>query len=74
MTSFKVVRYGRVEHYAVQTIENGSLSMTDIDVVYEHDKPVRFVISHKTELNMTQLRALLEVARRIGIDLGGVLG
>jgi hypothetical protein len=71
MIRFKVVQYGRVEHYAVQIIEDGSLFTTDIDVVYEHDKPVRFVISHKTELSMTQLRALLEVARRIGIDLGG---
>jgi hypothetical protein len=71
MIRFKVVQYGRVEHYAVQTMENGSLSTTDIDVVYEHGRPVRFIISHKAELDMTQLRALLEVARRIGLDLGG---
>jgi hypothetical protein len=71
MTGLKVVQYGRVEHYVVQRIRDGSPSMVDVDVIYEHERPTRFVINHRMEIDMEQLSALLEVLRKIGIDLGG---
>jgi hypothetical protein len=69
--SVKVVQYGRVEHYAVMRTQDGSPSVVDVDVIYEHEKPARFVLSHKTEIDVEQLSALLEVLRKIGINLGG---
>ncbi len=71
MTGIKVVQYGRVEHYAVLRSEDSSLSANDIDVIYEHGKPVRFVLNHKTELDMDQVSALLRVLRMLGINPEG---
>jgi hypothetical protein len=71
MTGTRIVQYGRVEHYAVLRNQDGSPSMVDVDVIYEHERPTRFVIDHKMEIDMEQLSALFEVLRRIGFNLKG---
>ena len=71
MTNARIVQYSRVERYAVTMHREGSPSVVDVDVVYEYEKPARFVLNHKSEIDMKQLRALLEVLRKIGFDLGG---
>jgi hypothetical protein len=71
MTDAKVVQYGRVEHYAVLRNQDGSPSMVDVDDIYEHERPTRFVIDHKMEIDMEQLSALFEVLKRIGFNLEG---
>jgi hypothetical protein len=67
----KVVQYARVESYAAMIRGGDSFSTIDIDIVYEQHRPVRFIINHKTEIGADQLRVLLEVLKRVGIDLGG---
>jgi hypothetical protein len=69
--SVRIVQYGRVEHYAITTTRDGSPSVVDIDVIYEHERPTRFVIDHKMEIDMEQLNALFEVLKRIGFNLEG---
>jgi hypothetical protein len=71
MTDVKVVQYSRVERYAVTVNQDGSPSVVDVEVVYEHGRPARFVLNHKSEIDEVQLRALLEVLRKIGFNLGG---
>jgi DNA invertase Pin-like site-specific DNA recombinase len=70
-SSTKVVQYARVERYAVSMTQNGSPTTVDVVVVYNRDRLGHFVLDHKIEINIEQLRALLEVLRRIGIDPGG---
>jgi hypothetical protein len=71
MTNARIVQYSRVERYAVTVNHDGSPSVIDVDIVYEYEKPARFVLNHKSEIDMKQLRALLEVLRKIGFNLGG---
>ena len=71
MTNARIVQYSRVERYAVTVNHDGSPSIVDVDIVYVHGKPARFVLNHKSEIDEVQLRALLEVLRKIGFNLGG---
>jgi hypothetical protein len=60
-----------VERYAVTVNHDGSPSVIEVDIVYEYEKPARFVLNHKSEIDEMQLLALLEVLKKIGFNLGG---